>query len=440
LTDDPFPLIIVRQSITVNLRGHMERFLEAPRKVPFDSIHLDPNNPRLGLDDAPGYEDASALLDPERQKRAEKLLSRVYDVDALAEAIVGQGWMPIDNIVVWMHPKRADKSVVTEGNTRTLALRKIRGPMLERETKKLRRMEEGGTSRYAAADIEAQRRRVESLKQIVADTANLEVVPLAATTVEELQRKLPRVLAVRHITGAKQWGNYAEDLWLLQRYQHLFEEKHGDKELYWDQDLVRRVAEEASLSPTATKRQLRSASAYSHFRAEFEDRLPEGEEFQASDYYLFENIVKKPFVRNALGLGEDDRHIPAEAEEALFGWVFKKPRGRNADQNENVFYRHENVVLWDQMKRYDDQHGTSFASRFDIGDYQNAPTMQEVEAEYVAHKARKKPQAVIDELLRRLKELPAEILLSEGEFLKTQLEQLHEQSGLFLRMVRAVNA
>jgi hypothetical protein len=341
-------------------------------------------------------------------------LGRVYDVDSLVTAIIGQGWMPIDNIVVWSHPDRPDSHVVVEGNTRTAALRQIRGPMLDRETKKLKRMEGGKAKSYAEHDIRDQQALVRRLKQIVLDTEQLAVVPLAAATVDELKRKLPRVLAVRHITGAKEWGNYAEDLWLLQRYHHLYEDKDPGAAMAWDQDLIKTVADEASLKPLDAKRKLKAASAFSHFKSEYEDRLPEGEEFARTDYYLFENIVKKPFLRDNLGLGEDALHLSSEGEDVLLEWIFRLPRPSRAEDNENIFYRHENVLVWDQMKRYDEKHGTGFASRFDVSDYKNVPTFWEVEAEWAAHKARKKPQAVIDDLLRRLEELPASALISEG--------------------------
>jgi hypothetical protein len=414
----------------------MEIFLEQPIRVPFSSIYLDPNNPRLGLDEAPGYENRAALFDPELQTQTEESLRRVYDVDSLATAIIGQGWMPIDNIVVWTYPEQESLHIVVEGNTRTLALRQIRGPILERETKKLKRMEEGRTTGYAEHDVREQQGLVRRLNQIVLDTNDITVVPLAAHTVEELKRKLPRVLAVRHITGAKEWGNYAEDLWLLQRYHDLFEEKHpGSKTLFWDPDLIKGVATEASLKQLDAKRKLRAASAFSHFKAEYEDRLPEEEEFSRQDYYLFENIAKKPFLRDQLGFGEDELHLSSDGEDVLFEWIFKGPRPTRAEDNENVFYRHENVLVWDQMKRYDEKHGTGFASRFDVSDYKNVPTFREVEAEWAAHKARKKPQAVIDELLRRLEELPAAALLTEGEFLRAQLERLHSVSGKYLRLM-----
>ena len=110
--------------------------------------------------------------------------------------------------------------------------------------------------------------------------------------------------------------------------------------------------------------------------------------------------------------------IPPEAEAVLFKWVFEKVRGRTADENPNVFYRHENIALWDQIRRYDDKHSTSFASRFDIANPDDAPTMHEVEAEYLSHRARRKPHAILDDLLRRLADLTAEMLANEGAILR----------------------
>jgi hypothetical protein len=416
----------------------MEKFVGKLMPVPFNSIYLDPNNPRLGRDDGPGYEDPRALFDAKVQAEVEEQVAGSYDVETLIAAIIAQGWMPIDNIVIWTYPKQPNSHIVVEGNRRTVALRKIRGPILDRERKKLERME-SGKKRYTDHDLKAQRELVARLETIVADTDQLPVVPLDAANIKELEHKLPRVLAVRHITGAKGWGNFAQDLWLLKRYEQLFEDTHTkETSLFWDADLIKQLADEASLTAAEAKKLLRTAMCFSHFDAEFTDQLPEGEEFEPGDYYLFENIVRRAWVRQQLGLGEDDLHLSSWAEEVLFEWVFKLPRPANADDNQNVFYRHENVVLWDQIHRYDEKHGTAFATRLDVNDPKNVPTMRDVEAEYAAHKARKKPQAVLDELLRRLSELPAETLVNEGEFLRAQLQQLNDLSAQYLRMLDAV--
>ena len=418
----------------------MEKYLKAPVAVPIEQLYPDPNNPRLALEEAPGYADPAALFDEVIRKRIfEELGDAAYDVDGLVEAIVGQGWMPIDRIIVWHHPDDSDKCVVVEGNRRRLALERIRGPELDKARKKLARMEAKSTS-YPAHEIEQQRALVAHLEGIAADTSKLEVVPINAVSVEELEHKLPRVLAVRHITGAKVWGNYAEDIWLLNRFHQLFEDKHGNAAAFWDPEVIQRVGDEASLSEVKAKRQLKAASWFSHFRAEWEDNLPDGEEFKRTDYYLFENISRKPSVRQWLSVDDNALNLPAETEKVLFQWVFSKPRPGTADDNPNVFYRHENVLLWDQMKRYDDDNGTSFASRFDIENPDDAPTMHEVEAEWLMHKARKKPHALLDDLLRRLAEITADTLANEGQIIRMQLAQVEEYAAKYIKMIDAAES
>src|SRR4051794_4456774 len=78
----------------------MEKLLRDSIVVPFDTLFLDPNNPRLAVDDAPGYAEAPRLFASKLQAELEKRVEEVYDVAELAKAIVSQGWMPIDSIVV----------------------------------------------------------------------------------------------------------------------------------------------------------------------------------------------------------------------------------------------------------------------------------------------------------------------------------------------------
>ncbi|WP_159602923.1 hypothetical protein [Agromyces humi] len=420
----------------------MEKFLRASVKVPFDNLFPDPNNPRLALDELPGYMDGDRLFDEGvREKIMTFLGEAAYETDALVQAIIGQGWMPIDNIITWDHPADgSDHHVVVEGNRRLVSLWKIRTVELDKQVKKLERMEKRAST-YPVEELKAQRDLVAHIRQIKADTDELTVVPVDANTVEELGRKLPRVLAVRHINGAKDWGNYAQDLWLLGRYEQVFEDKHGaGVGGFWDADVIHAVAAEASLSPTSTKRQLKAASWFGHFKAEFEDELPEAEAFSKTDYYLFELISRKPWVRDQLGLGEDDRALSAESEQVLFDWVFKLPRGRSADENPNVFFRHENIKVWDDMHKYDQANGTDFATNFDVSAPETARPMAEVEAEWLSHKTKRKPQAIIDDLLKRLSELTAERLATEGSALRVQLERLRDQSDIFIKMIDSTEA
>lgn len=420
----------------------MEKFLRKPIEVGLDDLYPDPNNPRLGSADMPGYEAPEALYALETRDRIfGELGATAYGVPELVETIIGQGWMPIDNILVWKHPENGDgRYVVLEGNRRRLSLERIRSEELPKARRKLERLQQKEGA-YSPQTVREQQERVERLTKIVEDTKVLSVVPVDATSVEELLGKLPRIHAVRHITGAKEWGNFAQDLWLLHRYSHLYADKHGDRaDLAWEDDLIRRVAEEASLGLTKAKWQLKASAWFSHFRAAWEDELPEGEQFGPSDYYLFENISKKPWIRTQFSIDDAATRMPSESEQVIFDWVFKLSRPKRADDNPNVFFRHENVVLWDKMRRYDDANGTNFAGRFDVQNYTEAPRMHEVEAEWLSHKARRKPVDVISELLRRLKELSAEALANEGEHLRKSLEELAKVSTRYLKMIEAAES
>jgi hypothetical protein len=417
----------------------MEKYLRPALEVPIEDLYPDPNNPRLALDEAPGYGSAEALFDVAvRQKILDEIGGEAYGIVDLVDAIVGQGWMPIDNILVWTPPGNgAGKHIVVEGNRRIVSLNRLRTTEIDKARKKLGRMQ-AKASAYSTQDIAAAKDLVQRLEQVIADTSVLNVVPIDATTPEELMHKLPRVLAVRHITGAVGWGNYAEDLWLLKRFEQIFADVHGDgMNLFWDPSIIKQIANEASLGETNTKRQVRAAKWYSHFMAEWEDELPPGEAFGKKEYYLFENISKKPWLRQKLGIGDSELSIPEQGERALFTWIFKEPRTNRAETNPNTFYRQENVLVWDQMNRYDEANGTSFAARFDVENPDDAPTMNEVEAEWLMHKASKKPHAVLDDLLRRLSEFSAQQLAAEGTFLRGQLAQVRDLSEKFIKMIDA---
>src|SRR5262245_28105657 len=103
----------------------METYLLNPIEIPLDALFLDPNNPRISPLDPPGYEDLSALFDTSAQPSIEKTVLEKFDIAALVEGIIEQGWVPLDAILVWEPPKAKGRCVVLEGNRRTVALRQI---------------------------------------------------------------------------------------------------------------------------------------------------------------------------------------------------------------------------------------------------------------------------------------------------------------------------
>jgi hypothetical protein len=410
--------------------------LGKPLTVPLSKIFLDPNNPRVAPEPGSRYEEPDVIFADELQKDLTTRVYDVYEAENLESAIIAQGWVPIDPILVWEHPKRPKHHIVVEGNTRIAVLRNIRGPRLEREKAKLAKFLKGG--KMPAHEIQQQRLLVEQIEAVVRDTENLEVYPVVASTTAELEEKLPRLLGVRHISHAKQWGPYATNLYITSLYERIFRERYGEKEdLRLENDLIARVAAMVSLGETKTRRNIQAASAFGHFKRHYDDQLPEGEEFSDSDQYFFENILQHKYAQEQFGFTKDRLYLSDEAEKALFQWTFVQPR-KNEDKNPNVFYKAENIRLWNDMAKYDTENGTAFASQFDVADPEKATKrMRLVEAEYLHHKARQTPLNTLQALLEALKELKGETMITQASFLKPTLQEIAGLTERYLRMMEA---
>lgn len=408
--------------------------LQDAKKVPFDKIYLDPNNPRIAPEDPPGYTNPDALFDGELQGPLEAKVRSVYEVTNLEESILTHGWVPIDSIIVWEHPDRPGSYVVVEGNTRTVALRALRGERLERERKKLEKVKK---SRFGE-EVKIQEETVRRLEEIVERTNMLRVFPVAASTVGELQAILPRLLGVRHISHAKEWKPYATNLYILSLYEGLFRKRHGEKtDLRLEDDLVKSVADMVSLGDTKTRRNIQAASAFSHFKRDFEDRLPEGDSFSDADHYFFELILQNSYPKEQFGFTKDMLKLPSESEEVLFQWAFAKPRSGKEDENDNIFHKAESIRSWHQMSKYDGMAGTSFAKQLDVEAPSEAQPIRKVEVEYGLHKTQRTPIDALSSLLKALQELKVDTLVSQQEHLDPILEKVAQVVTRYQRMMKA---
>jgi hypothetical protein len=87
------------------------------------------------------------------------------------------------------------------------------------------------------------------------------------------------------------------------------------------------------------------------------------------------------------------------------------------------------------MKRYDDQNGTGFASRFDTSDPDSAPTMLSAEAAWMTHQAQKAPTELLEELVSRLKELKADTLKEQADFLEPNLRAIKDTTETYIEWI-----
>jgi len=410
----------------------MRSDLGKPIPVPFDRIALDPNNPRVAPEERPGYDKADAIFSPDVQQALNQRVEDVYDVPQLEHAIVTQGWTPIDAILVWEHHRKKGHFVVVEGNTRTVVLRRIRA-RVAKERDKLKRME-SKAKQYAKKEIDAQRRLVADLEQIITDTNELQVVPVLATSPAELEKKLPRLLGVRHVTSAMHWKPYATNLYMLSLYEKLFEEHYPGEMLALKPELIEIVGNLVSTNPTKTRRNIQAASAFSHLKARYEDQLSEGDEFGPDDQYFLENILQNKHAQEQFQFGKEELHLPPEMEEVLFQWAFKYPRS-DADDSKNVLRKAEDIRLWAKMKRYDDTHGTTFASRLDVEKPEDAVPMGTVELEFLERQRATTPLDTMRSLVEKLEDIKAQSLHSQASHLRPLLARIIAQSQTFIDMI-----
>jgi hypothetical protein len=413
----------------------MHKDLKPAIRIPFERIFLDPNNPRIAPDDPPGYDKPDALFASAVQERLTSQMAHAYDVDRLAESVIAQGWVPIDPVIVWEHNKKRGHFIVVEGNRRTVVLRGIRD-RLPREKAKLDRMREKAR-KYTERELAEQKALVDQLTDIISDTDELLVYPVNAVGPEDLDQRLPRILGVRHVTHAQQWSPYATNLYLLALYQKLFEERYREtRELALEDDLIARVGGMVSTGVTKTRRNIQAASAFSHFQRGYEDRLSEDDEFGDEDHYYFENLLQNKYAYEQFSFTPGKLYLDPDMEEVLFRWAFRCPR-RGGEDSDNILRKAEDIRLWAKMKKYDDEKGTAFAAELDVTRPDDATRMRELEARFLAHKARVSPVDTLRSLLDGFSKLTADSLLAQATHLKPMLSELAERAGEFLAMLDA---
>jgi len=411
--------------------------LGKPFDLALEDIALDPNNPRIAPKPAPGYAKTDEIFDKEVQA---KLVTKVYDTYKAAEleaSIIEQGWTPVDQILVWQHPS-GKGHIVVEGNTRVSLLKRL-PERLERETKKLQRM---AKSAMPQSQITQQTILIEKIERLIADTKILTVYPVLAEDVAALRMKLPRLLGVRHVLPAKGWGPYATNLYIISLYESAYYEKHAlDEPLRLEQSILDRIAAELPLKPDQIRKNIQAVSAFSHFKANYEDRIEEvGNKLGAGDQYYFDNILANTFARNEFGFDSDSLRLTDEGEEALFQWAFSKKRDTTGDDldavNENVFQKAEDIRLWQKISRYDAKTGvTNFARRLSIASPEDATPVWRLSREADSHREQNTPVKALNDLLNGLKQIKLDTLLAQGEHIKPMMEEAVAQINKFVKFI-----
>lgn len=409
--------------------------LKPPVRVSLDRLYLDPNNPRLAAEERPGYDKPARIFDQTLQEPLETRLRETYKgVRALSRSIVSMGWVPVDPMLVWEHPRKKGHFVVLEGNTRTAVLRGIRRD-LAREKSRLAR-----AKRNAFVDPQAVREQeanVERYERVVQATREIEVLPVSAKGPQDLAQSLPRLLGVRHLSHAQKWRPYATNLYVFSVYRPLFEETYGADALRLDDAVLHQCAELVSLSAWKVRRSVQAVLAFNHFRTGYEDRLPKGESFSDDDQSYFLALLDPGHAREEFGYRDDTLWLQPEKEEALFRWAFARPR-RGEGLNRNVLRSADDLRLWARLSRYDERYHTRFARQLDVSRPDKARPMAELELEFMAHRVQQSPLETMQSLVKTLKETEVETVRAHHEQIRPVIQEMVALGSDYLRMLDAI--
>ena len=257
-----------------------------PIDVHLDQVLLDPNNPRFAeLGDTNDPVPETRLAEDRVQRDAlERMKSARFDVAELRDTIKAVGYLPMDRIVIrlWAGTKKGavDKYVVVEGNRRIAAL------------KWLVELHETGRETFTVAQIK-----------------NFTLLPALILDDKRAPESTRLVLpGLRHVSGIKEWGPYQKA-----RAVHVLR-KSGQS--------PREVAQSLGLSTQAANQLWRSFLALEQMRADEEY----GETVEPRMYSYFEEIMKRPNVRNWLGWNDsEERFTNEERTKELYSWIVGMP-------------------------------------------------------------------------------------------------------------------
>lgn len=266
----------------------------APIDVELDQLLLDPNNPRFAelgdsSDPVPELRIAEELV---QRDAFERMKSQRFDVAELRDTIKTVGYLPMDRIVVrsWRGNRDGARTryLVIEGNRRIAALRWLK--------------ELHDTGRETLTEEQLQ-----NFTHLPALLLDQERAPDTVTLI------LP---GLRHVSGVKEWGPY-------QKARAVFVLREAGNS-------PQEVAQSLGLSTRVANQLWRSYLALEQMRADEEF----GEFADPRMYSYFEEIMKKPNVRDWLVWSDTDRRFTNEGgTRELYSWIVGEPTEGEGEGN-----------------------------------------------------------------------------------------------------------
>lgn len=254
-------------------------------KIKPSQLLLDPNNYRFH--DLTGYRRVAKNRFAEAgvQQRARQFLQDTpsFDLGALRDSIIANGFVPFEQIVVESYAPEADPPtfLVIEGNRRAAAIKWI----LDDEA--------GGALTLS-----------ESVLDTIREIAVIEIVGTPA----ERSRYQKTLMAIRHVAGIREWGPYQQARLVVEMYDH---EEHA----------FGPVAQRIGISSREVARRYRASKAL--------EQMENDEEFgdyaEPRLYSFFHEAVSQPKVREWLKFS-DETYKAEDADARRIFYELLSPR------------------------------------------------------------------------------------------------------------------
>lgn len=256
-----------------------------PHKVTPSQLLLDPNNYRFL--DLPGYRSVnrSRFALAGTQDRALRFLidNPTFDLAALRESIIANGFVPFEQIVVESFNTEATppQFLVVEGNRRAAAIKTI-------------------LSDYEGGALEIRPEVLDSIREI-------SVIEIVGTE-EERSKYQKTLMAIRHVAGIREWGPYQQAKLVVEMY---------DKEEHAFSPVAHRIG----ISAREVARRYRASKAL--------EQMEKDEEFseyaEPRLYAFFHEAVSQPKVRDWLKFS-DETYRAEDAEARRLFYELLSPR------------------------------------------------------------------------------------------------------------------
>jgi len=251
--------------------------------VSLDDLLLDPNNPRFadisdeGLN-IPIFRFSEAEI---QQHAYEKMMNPKFDVTALANSIETVGFLPVDNIVC----RRLEngKFLVIEGNRRTTALKYI-------------------VKQYKLGQNLMTNEMINQISTVDV---------LIVDNLEDDENSIGKIIqGIRNVSGVKEWDAY-------QKAQFISEMIGKGKE-------PETISKMIGMSIRDINRYYKTYSAMAQFKADEEY----GSKWKNSYFSHFDEILRRPALRNYLGWDEDSYRFNNQSEyRRFYDWIIPDDDG-----------------------------------------------------------------------------------------------------------------